>query len=74
MVKSSVYLPSLVGRSKAQYMADDRYQALTTSDPNELAILNIFTANQLGVPQQADINVLLEYTVEFFDVKPLAQS
>jgi len=26
-VKGSVYIPSLVGRSRAQYMADDRYQA-----------------------------------------------
>lgn len=74
VIKGKVYIPSLVGRTKSQYMADDRYQALTTTDPNELAILNIFTANQLGAAQQADINVLLEYTVEFFDIKPLAQS
>lgn len=74
IVKGKVYLPSLVGRSKAQYMADDRYQAMTDNSPNEQAILSIFTANQLGAPTASDINVLLEYTVEFFDVKPLVQS
>lgn len=74
MIRGKSYLPSLVGRTKAQYMADDRYQAFTTGSPAELAILNILTANQTGVPVASDVNILLEYTVEFFDVKPLAQS
>lgn len=74
VVSGKSYLPSLVGRTKAQYMADDRYQADTTTSPAELAILNVLVGSSLGVPIASDLNVLLEYTVEFFDVKPLAQS
>lgn len=69
------YIPSLVGRNKAQYMADDRYQALINSSPNELAILNVVTGpNGLDSPASATIQIVLEYTVEFFDIKHLAQS
>lgn len=75
LCKGRAYIPSLVGRTKAQYMADDRYQATVLTDPAELAVLNIMTANNAGVGQASQvINVLLEYVVEFFDVKPLAQS
>lgn len=74
VVSGKSYLPSLVGRTKAQYMADDRYQADVTTSPAELGILNILVGSSLGVPIASDLNVLLEYTVEFFDQKPLAQS
>lgn len=68
------YIPSLVGRTKEQYMADDRYQAQMGASPSELAILNLVsnTSNETVVAQQ--LNVLLEFTVEFFDIKHLAQS
>jgi hypothetical protein len=73
------YIPSLVGRNKAQYMADDRYQASTTSSPNELAVLNCLTSTVSNTadgetPTAQYLQVLLEYTVEFFDIKNLAQS
>lgn len=69
------YIPSLVGRTKAQYMADDRYQAQVNADPSELAILNVMAAASNGVSLAAiNLNVTLHYTVEFFDVKHLAQS
>jgi len=70
------YIPSLVGRSKAQYMADDRYQAPVTSDPQEEAILNIATfnpSNDLALAS-TPVQVVMEYTVEFFDIKSLGQS
>jgi len=77
VLKGKVYLPSLVGRSKSQYMADDRYQAQFGSSPSELAILNLNT-------QQFDESSLLNtgttyqvtitYTVELFDLKNLGQS
>lgn len=75
-LRNKCYIPSLVGRSKAQYMADDRYQALVTANPAEEAILNIGTFNPqtdlaLG---NTPVQVLLEYTVEFFDIKSLGQS
>lgn len=75
-ITGKVYLPSLVGRNKAQYMADDRYQSLVTASPDEAAILNIYVQrmdegiNALNVP----LTVTLEYTVEFFDIKNFAQS
>lgn len=74
VLSGKVYLPSLMGRTKAQYMADDRYQALASADPSELAVLNIFTANSGGTALTAPINVLLEYTVEWFDVINQTQS
>lgn len=76
VIKGKSYIPSLVGRTKAQYMADDRYQALMTTNPNEAAILNITVANFNGVPITTGqvLNVLLEYTVEFFDVHILPSS
>lgn len=74
VIRGSVYLPSLVGRTKAQYMADDRYQATMGSDPSELAILNVFGQNLLDGSIQVIYTVELTYTVELFDVKNLAQS
>lgn len=75
-LKGKVYLPSLVGRTKAQYMADDRYQAQMSASPNEQAILNIVASNSsLDTPGPGAVfNIILEYTVEFFDVKHLTQS
>lgn len=73
-LRSKCYIPSLVGRTKAQYMADDRYQALVTASPSELALLNLMTANTADVGVTTKVQVLLEYTVEFFDIKHLAQS
>lgn len=69
------YIPSVVGRTRAQYMADDRYQAEVTGSPQELAILNLqtFTSNDQPIASQL-VQVLMEFTVEFFDVKSLGQS
>lgn len=76
VVAGNVYIPSLVGRTKAQYMADDRYQALTTANPNELALLNLFagTTTETGSTSSVIFNIQLEYTVEFFDIKHMPQS
>lgn len=71
------YLPSLMGRTKAQYMADDNYQAQVGSDPSELALLNLYA----GAITDSDVNdetfyfnVELEFTVEWFDPNPLPSS
>lgn len=76
VLRGTVYLPSLVGRSKAQYMADDRYQSQYGSSPNELAVLNIYAGllNGANETTQMSLNVTLEYVVESFDVKALPQS
>lgn len=74
-LKGKTYIPSLVGRTRAQYMADDRYQATTAASPNELAILNLAIGGGADtLTAGAGIQILLEYTVEFFDIKHLAQS
>lgn len=76
VLKGTVDIASLVGRSKSQYMADDRYQATYGSSPNELAILNVFTGLLGGTAETmtAKLNVVLEFTVESFDIKNLVQS
>lgn len=75
VLRNKSQIPSIVGRTKAQYMADDRYQAEVTSDPNELVILNIqsWTAADAYLPG-VQVQVVMEYTVEFFDIKSLGQS
>ena len=75
VLTGTVSIPSLVGRSKAQYMADDRYQAETNANPQELALLWVAAQNM----SDASINgitctIILEYTVEYFDLKTLTGS
>lgn len=76
-LKGKVYLPALTGRTKAQYMADDRYQAQFGASPSELMILNLNT-QQLDESSLASTGtvyqVTLTYTVELFDPKNLGQS
>lgn len=77
VMKGTVYIPSLVGRSKAQYMADDRYQSVFTANPSEDAYLNVFVQglnDDLTTNVAATINIMLVYTYEAFDVKSLDQS
>jgi len=75
ILKGKTYIPSLTGRTKAQYMADDRYQAQFGTSPSELAILNIYHAGlaDIGVDNTLG-TITLEYTVELCDVKHLTQS
>lgn len=77
VLKGNVYLPALVGRTKAQYMADERYQALTSTSPSEAAVLNAYAQGLNDDPTfntNATFNILLEYTVEWFDIHTLDQS
>jgi len=76
ILKGNVYLPALVGRTKTQYMADDRYQAQWNTSPAENAVLNIYFGFMDGTlaTATADLNVTLEYTVEWFDAKSVIQS
>lgn len=73
-VKGSVSIPSLCGRTKSQYMADDRYQALCTANPQELALLSIYAQSLAGVNVNVNVTITLNYTVEFFDPHPIDQS
>ena len=76
-IKGKTYIPSLTGRTRAQYMADDRYQSDMGSSPAELAILNIFGGNERDDPLSSTsmaFNVTLKYFVELFDVNSFATS
>lgn len=69
-----VYLPSLMGRTKTQYMADDRYQSIFGASPQETAFLNVTGLDLSEAGASINWTITLTYTVEVFDVKPLAQS
>lgn len=75
-VSGKVYIPSLMGRTKSQYMADDRYQATMGASPNELALLTMYAGptNEGTSTATVIFNIELEYTVELFDIKHLSQS
>lgn len=75
VLRGKSYMPALMGRTKAQYMADDNYQAIVNSNPNELALLYLQSFSNVGEPLGSiRINIVLEYTVEWFDVKHIVQS
>lgn len=76
-ITGSISLPSLMGRTKAQYMASDNYQSVYSASPNELAVMNIYAQglnDDVGVSMSHTVNVLLTYHVEFFDPHVLDQS
>lgn len=73
-ITGKVSLPSLMGRNKAQYMADDRFQSEVTTNPLEVALLYITGQSMTDSSVDILLNVTLEYTVEFFDPKPIDQS
>lgn len=74
VLKGKVYIPSLMGRTRQQYMADDRFQAQVSVSPSELAILNIGGGTMLDSSTDILLSVSLQFKVEFFDIKNQAQS
>lgn len=77
VLKGNVYLPTLVGQTRTQYMSDDRFQAIVGSSPTELCVLNVFGQGLNDDPvfnPQITYNILLEYTVEWFDIQNFEQS
>lgn len=77
VLKGKVYLPSLTGRNKTQYMSDDRYQAQFGSSPAELMVLNLNTQQfdeTSTISTGTVYQLTIVYTVELFDPKNLSQS
>lgn len=77
VLKGNVYLPSLVGQTRTQYMSDDRFQAIVGNSPGELCVLNVFGQGMNDDPlfnPNITYNILLEYTVEWFDIQNFEQS
>lgn len=73
-IHGKCYLPALVGRTKAQYMADDRFQADVGSSPLEQAILHVQAGTTNDATQPVDITITMEFLVEWFDLKSIVQS
>lgn len=77
VMKGSLNIASLMGRTKAQYTAADSYQSVYNSSPSELALLNILVQglnDDAGVSMTHSVNLLLTYHVELFDPHVLDQS
>lgn len=63
-----VNLPSLTGRTKAQYMADDRYQAQNNTNPQEALILNVMAQSLSDTAlESCTMLVTLNFHCEWFD-------
>lgn len=81
VLKGSVSLASLAGRTKSQYMSDDRYQAEFLANPAESLILNILAGTITGTggtggtgTNVMNLSISLVYHVECFDVRQQVQS
>lgn len=73
--RGKIYLPSLLGRTKSQYMADDRYQSSIGLNPSENAFLYLQVNDMDGsTSPNVYVTITLEYLVEWFDPKELSQS
>lgn len=73
-LKGVSHIPSLMGRTIPEYMADDRYQAAIGNSPAEQAILNIMGATLTDSGATINCVITLEFLVEWFDVTQQAQS
>jgi len=73
-LKGSIYLPSLTGRTMAQYMADDRYSSDVTTNPAETCFLHVMAANMSDQGTAVNCLITLEYVVEWFDINQLPGS
>lgn len=76
-ITGTISLPALVGRTKSQYMADDRYQAVYNASPDESMTLGCFSQglnDDTGVSMSHTFNIMLVYHCEFFDPHALDQS
>lgn len=74
LLKGKVYIPSLMGRNKQQYLADDRFQAAFGTNPLEAAILNVYGGDIADAGATIQCTITMNYLVECFDVRNLVQS
>lgn len=74
VIRGQIDLNDLNGVTKVEYLSDDRFQAVMTSSPGELLLLNIGTYNPSGSTVTVDFSVELEFFVDVHDPIVLAQS
>lgn len=74
-LKGWVNMNSVVGRTKPQYMADDKYGSSFTASPSELVILTVMGSDLDNSGSVAiSCTITLEFTAEFYDVRQQNQS
>lgn len=74
VIKGTIDLAKLTGRSKAQYLADDRYQSEVGTSPAELLILNILGGTIIDAGTTIDCCINMTFHCEWFDRQSLSQS
>jgi hypothetical protein len=73
VIEGSINLHQLTGVSSTEYGVDDRFQALSSTNPTEvLQLHNCFRS--IAVAPNVCFIMAIEYDVEWFDPIPLAQS
>jgi len=70
-IKGSIYMPHLVGVTKAEYTSDDRYQAQMTTGPAEIIVLITSVFNNSSTAIVTGVSVTLKMYVELFDANAL---
>lgn len=73
-LSGSTYLPTISGRSSAQYRSDEYTQAHINANPVEIQTLRLFVATLTGASASTYGILNMVYFVEFFDPLNLAQS
>lgn len=73
-LRRKFYNPRITGRTAMQYMADDTYGAVFSSNPSEIICLHCVGYDPAGTQVSYQMNVRLLYTCEFYDRVPLSQS
>lgn len=76
-LKGTSSLPKVNGRTRAEYMADDRYQATMGTSPAETICLHLGYINAAGTTVAANaitMDVTFYFYVELFDAIQLTQS
>lgn len=68
--KGSVYLPKISGIKRHEYATDDRTQAVTTTDPNEVINLHLGINNLDNAQHTYYPTVTLLFKCELFDILP----
>lgn len=74
VLKHQAYMPSVVGRSKAQYMADDRYQSDVGNNPAEAVFFYLWATNYANSSVAVNAQVQIEFVCEWFDLVNQASS
>jgi len=74
-LSGNIDLAQVCGVTRAQYIADDAFSALVTTDPDQAIILDISVGNYAGISTTGcSVVIELEYQTTFFERKVVATS